>query len=125
MRFSKSDDGLNFHFLMMVQMTATPPIAAAMTMRTVTVVCFVLLSDGVAGAVEDAATPVLVANTSVGITLPSEAVGRFRPLGLAVGTLGALVAAVGDDEAEVVGDDDADVVGEVLALVTGGCEVVG
>jgi hypothetical protein len=114
MRFSKSEDGLNFHFLMMVQMTATPPMAAAMTMRTVTVVCFVL-SAGAGAEVEDAATPVLVAKTSVGISLPSE-VGRFRAVGLAVGVWAALVTAVGDDEVVVVGDDDAEVVGEVLAL---------
>jgi hypothetical protein len=62
MRSSNWDDGLNFHFLMIVQMTAIPPMHDAMTMRTVRVVFLVdvVAPAAEAGAVADAACPVAV-----------------------------------------------------------------
>jgi hypothetical protein len=43
MRSSNWDEGLNFHFLMIVQMTATPAMDDAMTIRTVIVVLLVVV----------------------------------------------------------------------------------
>jgi hypothetical protein len=55
MRSSNWDEGLNFHFLMIVQMTATPPMHDAMTIRTVSVVFLVVVVAlaAVGGAVAD------------------------------------------------------------------------
>jgi len=44
-RSSKDEDALNFHFLIMVQMMATPPTEAAITMRIVTVVRAMVLAE--------------------------------------------------------------------------------
>ena len=58
-RSSKDEDALNFHFLIMVQMMATPPTEAAMTIKMVTVVRAMVLAepDGVAEVVAAAALP--------------------------------------------------------------------
>lgn len=64
MRSSNWDEGLNFHFLIIVQMTATPPMDDAMTMRTVKVVFLVdavaLAAAAEREAVADSACPVAV-----------------------------------------------------------------
>jgi hypothetical protein len=106
-RSSNWDEGLNFHFLMTVQITATPPTAAAMTIRTVMVVCFPEPLVGAAEDVAEAAAAVLVVKT-----VPNEAEGRV--LILRVGT----AAEVRVDVGVVVTDDE-----EVVEVVTS-CEVV-
>jgi hypothetical protein len=76
MRPSNCDEGLNFHFLIMVQSMATPPTLAAMTIRTVMVVCFPTLLEGADAAVEEAAAAaVLVMKTSEMLLRPNEAEG--------------------------------------------------
>jgi hypothetical protein len=107
-RSSNWDEGLNFHFLMTVQITAMPPTAAAMTIRTVMVVCFPELLEGAAEDVAEAAAAVLVVKT-----VPNEAEGRA--LMLRVGMADEVRVDVG----VLVTDDE-----EVVEVVTS-CEVVG
>jgi len=51
-RSSKPSEALNFHFLMIVQITATRPIDPAMATRITTVVFATLLADPEATAAE-------------------------------------------------------------------------
>jgi len=67
-RVSNWDEGLNFHFRMMVHMRATPAIQAAMTMSTVTVVLRLELLEGCPVDVADAA-PAAVLVTKMADTL--------------------------------------------------------
>jgi len=62
MRSSNWDEGLNFHFLIIVQMTATPAIDDAITMRMVMVVLLVdeVVPTGAEAVVADSACPVAV-----------------------------------------------------------------
>jgi len=73
---SNWDEGLNFHLRMMVQMRATPPTQAAMTMSTVTVVLRPVLLEGCPVDVAEAAAAVLVTKMAdtlrllVGVVVP-------------------------------------------------------
>lgn len=92
MRSSNEDDAENFHFLMIVQMMATPATEAAMTMRMVTVVRVTL----------DA--PEVLAGAEV-VAEASEASVVTVTLGFALDTRGVV------EEAVVSGKADDDVVG--------------
>jgi hypothetical protein len=66
MRSSNWDEGLNFHFLIAVQMIAIPATAAAMMMMTVRVVCLLESPEAVAEEVgEEAERAVVVMETWV------------------------------------------------------------
>jgi hypothetical protein len=79
-RSSNWDEGLNFHFLMTVQITATPPTAAAMTIRTVMVVCFPVSLAGAAEDVAEAAEAAVLVTKTVPPPTPNEAEGRALTL---------------------------------------------
>jgi hypothetical protein len=86
MRSSNCEDGLNFHFLMIVQRTATPATLEATTMRMVTVVCFPALLEAADEGVAEATAAVLVTRTAEMVGCPT--VVRTG-MGLAVGGGGA------------------------------------
>jgi hypothetical protein len=126
-RSSNWDEGLNFHFLMTVQIMATPPTAAAMTIRTVMVVCFPVSLAGAAEDVAEAAEAAVLVTKTVPPPAPNEAEGRA--LTLRVGRADEVRAAdevVGTDEVEgVETETDCEVVtaeGEVEGAVTTGVE---
>jgi hypothetical protein len=112
MRSSNCDEGLNFHFLMMVHRTATPPMLAPMTIRTVIVVCFPAPLEGAAVGVEEAAAAaaVLVTKTDETLWTPKDAEG----IGLTL-----RVGAVLEEDEEVVKelDEDEDVLDDELVVV--------
>jgi hypothetical protein len=95
MRSSNWDEGLNFHFLIAVQMIATPAMAAAMMMMTVRVVCLLESLEGVAEEVgEEAERAVVVMDTWVSD-------GRSRVVD-GIGSRSASVVVGAADEVEEV-----------------------
>jgi hypothetical protein len=95
MRSSNWDEGLNFHLRMMVQMMAAPPTDAAMTMRTVSVVRFVV----------DVA-PLFAAEEAVGETAAFEVLVTVTRAGAAVVGSGAAVRLSDSEVEEGAAEDD-------------------
>lgn len=124
-RSSNDEDAENFHFLMMVQMMATPATHAAMTISTVNVVRVTLVEVDT-GAAEGVAEALSVLAGTVMVTLGVERVAGIEiAVGITVG-VGVGVCRVEEEEVvEVEDEDDVDVKDVLLELEeTGRIELI-
>lgn len=118
MRSSNWDEGLNFHFRMMVHKMATPPMLDAITISTVIVVRLadddVSACCGAADAVAEAAAPAVC--VTVFVVLASEVGSRGLTLRVAEGWLA-------EAEDELV-DELFELLAEEVPLVADASEVL-